>query len=289
MKSNWVIRLMLFTVVCFGLAGLFAKMAGDEKITGYWQKVADKLTNRGNFVSVFTQENFAAENFSALNITGTEHDVRFEKSKDGDIHFSYYKKNEGPKIELLKIEGATAYIDLNKLNSPKNRFKINFNFNSDENPGFNVQEVNQSAIVIQVPENIKMLKVETVSGEIKSSDLKFDETVIRSVSGNLKLQGDLKALNLTTVSGDIKLEIENFEPDVKMETVSGDIKIGFERHPGFKLTFSTTSGSVKIDKAFGGADIDGNVKDLKIGSGGGRLAISTVSGDLEIEKSAGNR
>lgn len=206
MKSNWIVRLMLFTVVCFGLAGLFAKMAGDEKITGYWQKVADKLTNQGNFVSVFTQDSLPAENLNTLKITGTEHDVRFEESKDSDLHFSYYKKNADEKMELFKIEGSELSIDLNKLNLPKNQFKINFKFKSDENPGsLIVQDVDQSAIVIQVPSNIKKLKVETVSGEIKANALKFDEATVGSVSGNLKLQGAYRALNLSTVSGDIFL------------------------------------------------------------------------------------
>lgn len=292
MKSNWIIRLALFTIVCFGLAGLFAEMAGDEKITDYWQKVADKLTNSGNYVSVFTQKDFPSENLNTLNITGTEHDVRFERSKDGDFHFSYYKKNDDAKIDFYKIEGSALTIDLNKLNLPKNQFKINFNFNSDENPSGFIgigQKVDQAVVVIQVPENITKLNVATVSGEIKANSLKFDEAVVSSVSGNLKLQGDFKTLNLSTVSGNIKLESDNVEPNFKMETVSGDIKINFDRQPGFKLTFSTTSGDVKIAKTIGGGEFDGDVKDLKIGSAAGFLAISTVSGDLRIGKVDGTK
>lgn len=289
MKSNWIVRLMLFTVVCFGLAGLFAKMAGDEKITGYWQKVADKLTNQGSYVSVFTQDSLPAENLSTLKIVGTEHNVRFEKSKDKDIHFSYYKKNDEGKIDLLKIEGSTLSIDLNKLNSPKNRFKINFNFNSDENIGLNMQEGNESAVVIQLPGSIKRIEAETVSGEIRTSELKFEEAIVTSVSGDLKLHGDIKTLNLSTVSGDIKFVSENAEPDAKIETVSGDIKISFDRQPGFNLTFNTTSGDVKIARTIGGSEFEGDVKDLKIGSATGNLAISTVSGDLRIEKIEGTK
>ncbi len=288
MKSNWIVRLMLFTVVCFGLAGLFSKMAGDEKITDYWQKVADKLTNQGNYVSVFTQDALPAESLNSLKIIGTENDIRIEKSKDKEIHFSYYKKNDGQKTEFLKVEDSMISFDLNELKAPKNRFKINFNFNSDENVGLHMQEDNQTAVVIQLPENIRNVKVETVSGEIKLNAVNFDEATISSVSGNLKLQGEIKSLNLSTVSGDIKFDPESVEPNANIETVSGDIKISFDRQPGFKLTFGTTSGDVKIDKTFGGTEFEGDVKDLKIGSAVGALKINTVSGDLKIEKRSGN-
>ena len=265
-------------------------MAGDEKIADYWQKVADKLTNQGNYVSIFTQKDIPSENLNTLNISGTEHDVRFEKSKDADFHFSYYKKNDDAKIDFFKIEGSALSIDLKKLNLPKNQFKINFNFKSDENPsGFIARDVDQASIVIQVPEKIKNLKIETVSGEIKSNSLNFDEAIVSSVSGNLKLQGEFKSLYLSTVSGDIKLESGNAEPEAKIETVSGDIKISLDRQPGFKLTFNTTSGDVEIAKTIGGGEFEGDVKDLKIGSAAGTLAISTVSGDLRIEKIDGTK
>lgn len=287
MKNNGIVRLMLFTVVCFGFAALFAKMAGDEKITAYWEKVADKLTNQGNYVSIFTQNSFPADNLDTLKIIGTEHDVRIERSKDKEIHFSYYKKNEGDKLELVNITGTSISIGLNKLNSPKNRFKINFNFNSDENPGLNVQDVNQLAVVVQVPGTIKKLKVETVSGEIRAHDLNFDEVTLDSVSGDIKLRGDFLTMNLSTVSGDVKFISERTSTDARFQTVSGNVNIGFHEQPALKLTFNTTSGDMKIDKAFGGGEFQGDVKELKIGAATGNLSVETVSGDLQIEKTEG--
>ena len=284
MKSNWTIRIFGITVISFGLAIFFTKLSGEDKIESYWQGTADALTNKGKFVSVFTEESFEAENLKEINIIASANELKIEKSKDNKIHFLYYKKNDSANNELTSTTGTVMKFHLDKLIIPKNNLKINFNFKNMESFGVIANDVKHSTAIVQLPANIKKIKIDTISGEIKIVDLKLDEVKIESVSGDVKLQGDIKELKSSTVSGDLKFQSEISDPNVKLSTVSGNIKITFYKEPDFKLNFDTRSGNIRFDKNFSKPELDGSVKDLKFGKGSGQFEISTVSGDLEIKK-----
>ncbi len=282
MKTNWIIRLLLFTVISFSLAVYFAKISGEEKITIYWQNVADKLTDSGNVVRVFTEEEIAAADINEIRIKGVNNDIRIESSKDSLIHFSYYKKNSATKNEMIEAQGPILKIDLTKDEVTRTKLKFNFNFKNNESFGL-VEGVNQSSVVIQIPSNIKILKIESVSGEVKLTTERLEEVKIESVSGNLRLQGSFNLLTTSTVSGDIKLLSEVSDPKLELRSTSGDIKVTFKKQPDLILDFQTASGNLKLDRKILSAELEGNVKDLKIGAGSGRLNVVTVSGNLKIE------
>ena len=104
-------------------------------------------------------------------------------------------------------------------------------------------------------------ELNTVSGEI-ALDGSFREIQGGSTSGefDLTLRGMPSQTDLTTVSGDVSLEI------------SGDIQ-------GFRLTYDTVSGDMEYDIPLM-QDRDGA---YVFGSGGGVITVDTTSGGLKLE------
>lgn len=282
MKNNWTVRLAVFTFVCFGLAAMFAKIAGEDKVTHYWQSVADALTDRGNFVSVYNKESFTAPDLKEINIVTEAIDVKIEKSKDEKIHIFYYKKNGEVADHVISHEDSVTKIRLDKLFFPKNNLKFNFNFKNMDYMGIKLQDVKESAAIIQVPINIKKIKIKTISGKIKIVDIDLDEVLIDSVSGDLELQGRIRSVEPKTVSGDLKFISDLSSPELKFSTTSGDADIVFMNDPDANFIFKSISGEIKFWGGLPVIKMDGDIEGFKLGKGTGQLKFKTISGDVKI-------
>lgn len=282
MKNNWTIRIIIFTVLCFGLATFFGKIAGEDKFESYFQNVADELSNNGKFVSVYNKESFAAFNLKEIDIVTEAIDLKVEKSKDEKIHLFYYKKNDEVASDLISYEDSVAKIKLDKLIFPKHKLKFNFNIKNLDNLGVTAHDVNESVVIIQVPIQIEKIKIKTVSGEIKILDLKLAEVQTDSISGNIQLQGSFDSIKSKTVSGDFKLISDIANPEIKFSTVSGDSSLIFLKDPDVSIAFKSVSGEIKIWGGLPATEIDGEIKGFKLGKGTARLNFETTSGDVKI-------
>lgn len=284
MKNNWIIKIGIATFVSFMLAAVFAKIAGDEKMNNYGQELANKLTNEGENVSIFTEETFATDAIDEINIMADAIKIKIEKSADDRIHFLYYKKNEASKGLLTNIEESVLNFQLDKLIYPKRKLKINFNFSKFNDLGIAAHDAKESAVVIQIPEKIKKLKIDAVSSNIKVTAGKLAEVVIKLVSGYVELQGDIKAIKTSSVSGDIEIESGLADPKVEISTISGDVKFIFNKSPDINLTVATTSGGIHIDSDLYNGNFEGSINELKLGKGTSQFKVDTVSGDFEIHQ-----
>lgn len=303
MKSNWTIRIVAATFLCFGLAALFAKIAGEEKLTEYSQGAADALTNNGKFDSVYIKESFAANDLNEIYIIASTIDVKVEKSKDDNISILYYKINDGTKSSLANIEGSVIKFKADELIFSRNHMKFNFNFKNMDYIGIKFQDAKESIVVIQAPINIKKIKIKTKSGEIKIVDLKLDEVQADSVSGEFKvekssineikhtsisgdigLQGNIQSMKSKTVSGDLKFISDVANPEIKFSTISGDADIVFMSDPDVNVIFGSKSGEIKFWGGLPVTKMDGNINGFKLGKGTGQLHFESTSGDVKISQ-----
>jgi DUF4097 and DUF4098 domain-containing protein YvlB len=126
------------------------------------------------------------------------------------------------------------------------------------------------------------------------------------VSGEIRLDGGAGSIEATSVSGDVRLEVETVrevrlhstsgdltfrgaltpEGNVEAETVSGDVNLRARAPAGFQYEASSFSGD--IGNCFGkeaeatsrhgpGSRLSGAT-----GDGKGRVRVKTMSGDVEI-------
>ncbi|HEX6935183.1 MAG TPA: DUF4097 family beta strand repeat-containing protein [Actinomycetes bacterium] len=179
-----------------------------------------------------------------------------------------------------------------------------------------------SAVVsVSVPATCPV-ELGVVSADAVVSGIDADKTAVKSVSGDVTLDGvrsdisaqtvsgDLEsrklhgALKFTTVSGDLTVVSGNSER-VKAETVSGDLTLDLDLRPGGRIDVSSVSGDLtlrmpasvglqvdvktmsgSLDSAFDGvrAERKPGKATLRghIGSGDGRLSAKTVSGDVTL-------
>ena len=145
--------------------------------------------------------------------------------------------------------------------------------------------------------------VKSVSGDVTLDGVRSDITA-QTVSGDLETRHLAGTLSFTTVSGDLTV-VNGASETVKAETVSGDLTLDLDLRPGGRIDCSSVSGDVtlrmpdsvglrveaktmsgSLDSAFTGVSTDrkpGSSKMLgQVGSGDGRLTARTVSGDVTL-------
>ena len=160
---------------------------------------------------------------------------------------------------------------------------------------------------IHVPRTVT-IEIETVSAPINATGLEGDVS-LSSISGSIRLKGDLRRVEAATVSGTITLEDGGNLQSGEFETVSGTIKARANFQPRGSFEFETVSGMIELFVPAGvAADFEvetfsGSIKNelgpeprrtgsilpaqelnFSIGSGGARISIQSFSGRVRIRK-----
>lgn len=183
-----------------------------------------------------------------------------------------------------------------------------------------------SAVVsISVPADCPV-ELGVVSADAVVSGISADRTAVKSVSGDVTLDGvrsdisaqtvsgDLEtrqlagALSFSTVSGDLTV-VDGASDAVKAESVSGDVTLDLDLGAGGRIDVSSVSGDVTVrmpesagvrvevrtmsgslDSAFDGLSSERKPGSLKlrgqVGTGDGRFTARTVSGDVTLLRRA---
>lgn len=114
------------------------------------------------------------------------------------------------------------------------------------------------------------VSIETASGEIEVDGI-HGSGRYRSTSGSISLTGVRGVLDVSAVSGDVRIDADG-EIGVQLRTVSGDARVRAPRIG--RLGVNTVSGEVRVDSDLGG---------------GGPFSIETLSGDAVVVAHRGLR
>ena len=151
--------------------------------------------------------------------------------------------------------------------------------------------------------------VKSVSGDVTLDGVRSDITA-QTVSGDLESRQLAGTLKFTTVSGELTV-VDGRSDRVKAETVSGDLTLDLDLLAGGRIDVSSVSGDLtlrmpddvgmSIDVKTMSGDVesafDGVSRERKpgkismhgtIGNGDGRLNAKTVSGDVTLLRRASN-
>ncbi len=149
--------------------------------------------------------------------------------------------------------------------------------------------------------------VKSVSGEVTLDGVRSDITA-QTVSGDLESRQLAGTLRFKTVSGDLTV-VRGESDHVKAETVSGDLILDLDLRRGGRIDVSSISGDLtvrmpddvgvqvdvktmsgSVDSAFDGVRTDRKPGKVtlhgQVGDGGGRLTAKTVSGDVTLLRRA---
>lgn len=145
--------------------------------------------------------------------------------------------------------------------------------------------------------------VKSVSGDVTLDGVRSDVSA-KTVSGNLECRGLAGTLSFSTVSGDLTVA-SGHTGSVRAETVSGDLVLDLDLESGGRIEVSSVSGDltlrmpgsvgvqVEVTTMSGSLDsgFDGVASERRpgsstmrgrVGDGAGRLRARTVSGDVTL-------
>ena len=140
---------------------------------------------------------------------------------------------------------------------------------------------------LKVPRELARIKLSSVNGAIKLSDVK-GEILVEGTNGSIELTDVVGVSRVSTTNGTIRASLLGAS-ERNMEFVSTNGSIDLTVPPDFEadLDASTTHGGISIDDAFG-VQVEKGVVGQKakgeIGQGGERLRISTTNGNIRLGK-----
>jgi len=173
-------------------------------------------------------------------------------------------------------------------------------------PPYGSHRGDEESLEIRMPRGAR-LEVETVSAPIDVEDLNGD-VAVSSISGSIRLRGNLRSVEAETVSGLITLKDGGDLRQGSFETVSGNIRARANFQPRGRFDFESVSGTVeltvpsgvaanfevqtfsgRIDSDFGTPrKIDPPMPSQELifttGAGGARISIESFSGMVKIRQ-----
>lgn len=159
----------------------------------------------------------------------------------------------------LKTDSSEVFNIDNYLEKTENELKINLVKSANEEDlnvkifsfgSSSIQWMDSLDLVIEVPHNLKQLKINAVTSDLNLENLDSEDVSLNSVSGDIYVDTSVfKNMNMNTVSGDIKFKVfENEKYQFKFNSMSGDI-LGSELLSGpsdRQMSIETISGDVEI-------------------------------------------
>ena len=169
--------------------------------------------------------------------------------------------------------------------------------------GIDARTVSGEAVISNVQ---KKLHMETVSGDI-SVNKSSGKMKLNSVSGDIIGDFDSNDVRAESVSGDVNLTLSNFD-NLNAGSVSGEIKVSGQLNDSGSLRLSTVNGDISLSfkdavnarakiNAGPGGDISNKmssdeVKDIfpnqqklnmTLGNGSGKVKIGTINGSIYLK------
>ncbi len=171
----------------------------------------------------------------------------------------------GAGVERLQIEGDRRSLEV-KVRYPR-----------DSN------RAEPSTLVIDVP-LLAEVEVDGVSTDIDVQGVAGRKLVIGSVSGGVVAVGAPRKADITSVSGDLRLNLNS--QDVDVESVSGSISL--RGRINGEIAAETVSGDIRIDtrgepaRRLGTSSVSGNASYAGALAPGGRINVESVSGNIRL-------
>lgn len=123
------------------------------------------------------------------------------------------------------------------------------------------------------------LSMHTTSGEMIARSIQTEQLSIGTVSGDASVSGSIGKIDAGSTSGEIILRSEILPESTSIHTVSGDISLGIPENDGFTLHFNSVSGDLSTS-----FQTYGDKHTMQYKDGGAQIDLNTTSGDVHLHK-----
>lgn len=126
-------------------------------------------------------------------------------------------------------------------------------------------------------------KISSTSGDMELEGVSGGDMQIDTTSGEIEMEGTAEQLQCAAVSGSVKLDLNAWPAQTKIESVSGDVKLyAPDTRDGFLCNVSTSSGDFDC-----GFETQKSGSLYQHGAGKNSINISTTSGDISLQGKVG--
>ena len=127
------------------------------------------------------------------------------------------------------------------------------------------------------------LSVRTISSGIRLQDFAAQQAVFGTTSGTLEAWGNAEEFKLKSISGAVRLTVDQSPSRLSASNVSGEIALSLPAGMGFNARYSTVSGRLNTDFPVA-TDGDGKQGQVSHGNGYAKIDLNTVSGGIKIRQ-----
>jgi DUF4097 and DUF4098 domain-containing protein YvlB len=277
MKTNAVIRIVLFSLAIVILSGILAAglLAGQFSfsIPSFTQDSEKTVSNSGSV---------SASEVQNLDIDWVAGSVIVQP---GDVDTITFTEKSAPSTDKMvwKQTGNTLFIEHSKA-------KVYIGFYIDQSKD----------LVITVPRDwvCRKLNIDTASANIQVNDLQIqdadfdsasgtctltncnvDNISVDTASGDVDFTGTFNTIELSAASAKCSLVLSNVPRQIDVDTMSGDLDITLPSDCGFTVEVDGISGDFSSD--FPTTKSNGS---YFYGDGSCRITVDAVSSDVIIHK-----
>lgn len=211
--------------------------------------------NSGNEITISLKglvknppENFDAKNLMSATLSGEMLEVEVES-----------------KIRSLKIKSSELVLEIGMPTDAKRQVFV------ETVSG----DVNFDKVVVD------SLNLNTVSGDVDTENVSAKEFKVKTVSGDVDIDAT-SPVSFKTVSGDVKLRLNNLNDSLDGQSVSGDVSVKLSPAADARVQLKTISGDIASKLSL--QDIHSSKRSLTgaLGKGTHQLQITTTSGEISL-------
>ena len=280
MRTNAIIRIVIFSLVIFILLGILAVGLG---IGMFIFRVDSGYSGTYSGTQASSGEVSAAE-VQNLNIEWVNGSITIQPGDTDTITFAETGNFSDNEQLVWQQSGNTLTIQFSK---PRVSFGIEFDGSKDlvitvpQDWQCEELDINSVSAKIEVS-NLTAYEIdlENVSGNCIFENCGTNELTVETVSGNVTYDGTLYTMDCSTVSANCTLKTNACPRELSLDSVSGDLILELPEECGFSASIDSMSGSISSEFE------STATKDYHThGDGSCRITADTLSGDIIIRKS----
>ena len=298
MKSNAIIRIVLFSLAILVLLGILASVlfvrafmidlseSGivDALHNVFEARESDEIRIDGSGRSGEydgTQIHDIEIEWAAGTIViqpGDTRNIYFEESAVSNSDYQLTTKRSGDKLSIKFCEEIVSSWGFGaKLNSDVSKdlvITVPRDWNCD------TLEIDAAAARVEITDlQINELDFDGASGELLLDNCTIVNLDVDTASGDVEFSGVLKQLDFDAASAKFHGEFYQVPQQLYLDSMSGDVDLILPEYCGFEMDYDTLSGSFNSDFAF-----SSNGTSYRCGNGDCQIKVSGMSADVNIRK-----
>ena len=298
MKSNAIIRIVLFSLAILVLLGILASVLfvrafmidlNESGIVDVLHNVfevreSDEIRIDGSGRSGEydgTQIHDIEIEWAAGTIViqpGDTRNIYFEESAVSNSDYQLTTKRSGDKLSIKFCEEIVSSWGFGaKLNSDVSKdlvITVPRDWNCD------TLEIDAAAARVEITDlQINELDFDGASGELLLDNCTIVNLDVDTASGDVEFSGVLKQLDFDAASAKFYGEFYQVPQQLYLDSMSGDVDLILPEYCGFEMDYDTLSGSFNSDFAF-----SSNGTSYRCGNGDCQIKVSGMSADVNIRK-----